>query len=76
MSQTQTKNMRILVRRDKAEKWADINPILLLAEIGYETDSTGMKVGDGATRWNDLPYFVGFDVLDGGNPQGYGPQLD
>jgi len=49
---------RIQVRRDTAENWTSINPILADGEIGYET--TGfkrMKVGDGRTRWAVLAYF-------------------
>ena len=72
---TQVKNMRILVRRDKAVNWTDVNPVLLIGEAGYETDEHGLKYGDGVTRWNDLPYFVGFDTIDGGSPAGYLPQL-
>lgn len=32
------------------------NPILQLGEIGYETDTHLLKVGDGTTKWNSLPY--------------------
>ena len=49
---------RIQLRRDTAENWTSINPILAEGEIGYET--TGfkrMKVGDGRTRWAALAYF-------------------
>ena len=73
---TNVKNMRILMRRDTAENWESANPVLLLGEKGYETDEgNGMKVGNGVTRWNDLPYFVGFDTIDGGNPQGHSAQI-
>jgi len=65
---SQVKNMRILLRRDAAENWTDFNPILLLGEAGIETDQNGMKFGDGVTSWNGLPYFVGFDSIDGGTP--------
>lgn len=71
---TQVKNMRILVRRDKAQNWTRVNPVLLIGEAGYETDERGLKYGDGETRWNDLPYFVGFTTIDGGSPAGYFPQ--
>jgi len=49
---------RIQVRRDTADNWTAVNPILAEGEIGYET--TGfkrMKVGDGRTRWAALAYF-------------------
>jgi hypothetical protein len=34
--------------------------VLLAGEIGLEIDSTRnrMKIGDGTTAWNDLPYFL------------------
>lgn len=73
---TQVKNMRILVRRDKAAEWEKVNPVLLIGEAGYETDERGLKYGDGFTRWNDLPYFLGFNAIDGGSPAGYGPQIE
>ena len=73
---TQVKNMRILIRRDTAADWERVNPVLLIGEAGYETDGRGIKYGDGSTRWNDLPYFLGFSAIDGGNPSGYGPQLE
>jgi hypothetical protein len=50
---------RIQIRRDTAEKWVINNPILLEGEIGYETDTTYIKIGDGTTYWNDLPYWNG-----------------
>lgn len=37
-------------------KWASDNTILQLGEVGYETDTHLIKVGDGVTAWNDLPY--------------------
>ena len=49
---------RIQLRRDTADNWTAINPILAEGEIGYET--TGfkrMKVGDGKNRWAALSYF-------------------
>jgi hypothetical protein len=70
-SATQVKNMRILLRRDSAANWTQRNPLLLKGEAGIETDEKGMKMGDGTSRWNDLPYFVGFETLDGGSPAGY-----
>ncbi|MBO5704937.1 MAG: hypothetical protein J6R99_02875 [Alphaproteobacteria bacterium] len=39
-----------------ASKWAAENPILQLGEVGYETDTNKLKVGDGVTKWNSLPY--------------------
>ena len=48
---------RIIQRNDTAARWAEVNPILAMGELGIETDgSKGLKVGDGVTPWNDLPY--------------------
>lgn len=39
-----------------ASKCTAENPILQLGEVGYETDTNKLKVGDGVTKWNSLPY--------------------
>lgn len=47
---------RIQHRRDTAERWASINPVLLEGEIGYVLDNPNQhKIGDGVHRWNELP---------------------
>ena len=50
---------RIQIRRDTSVKWAVNNPVLLSAELGYETDTDLLKIGDGTTLWNDLDYWNG-----------------
>jgi hypothetical protein len=50
---------RLQLRRDISGKWQVNNPILLDGEIGYETDTTYIKIGDGNTFWNDLEYWSG-----------------
>ena len=47
---------RIQFRRDTAERWQTINPILQEGELGIETDTRFTKVGDGVHAWNDLQY--------------------
>jgi len=42
--------------RDTATEWANLNPILMLNMIGLETDTAKIKIGDGVTAWNALPY--------------------
>lgn len=49
------------VRRATALEWAQVNPILRLAEPGFEVDTYKLKIGDGRTMWNDLPYIAGGD---------------
>jgi hypothetical protein len=52
-------NALIRLRRDVAADWTASNPILALAEPGYEDDTGKIKYGDGTTAWNTLPYFTG-----------------
>lgn len=47
---------RIQFRRDSSTNWTNTNPILAQGEIGLELDSLRIKMGDGVTEWNDLPY--------------------
>jgi hypothetical protein len=50
---------RIQIRRDDSTRWTVNNPILLEGELGYETDTKYMKIGDGTTPWNLLNYWSG-----------------
>ena len=49
---------RIVLRRDTSTNWTTNNPVLLLGEPGYETDTNSVKIGDGELKWNDLPYTI------------------
>jgi hypothetical protein len=48
-------------KRGLASRWTSANPILLAGEIGVETDTNKVKIGDGITHWNNLDY-MGVDV--------------
>lgn len=48
----------IQIRRDTAANWTSVNPVLAQGEMGFETDTEKMKLGDGATNWNSLNYFI------------------
>jgi hypothetical protein len=50
---------RIQVRRDTATNWTSTNPTLFAGEIGFETDTGKMKIGDGSTAWASLAYSGG-----------------
>lgn len=50
--------VRIRIRRDTAYNFSNINPILDLGELAYETDTKRFKIGDGSTNWNALPYLT------------------
>ena len=47
------------LKRGTAARWAEVNPILEQGEPGFVYDSNRLKIGDGVTPWNDLPYIEG-----------------
>jgi len=48
----------IQLRRDTAANWTSANPTLAQGELGAETDTSKIKIGDGSTVWNSLGYLV------------------
>lgn len=60
---------QIQIRRDTASNWTSNDPTLSAGELGYETDTTYLKVGDGSTAWSSLAYafkgLAGLGVTDG-----------
>ena len=44
--------------RRTAESFKSSNPILLKNQLGYETDTRLVKVGDGVTPYNELKYVI------------------
>jgi len=73
--------VKFLLRRDTLVNWTNANPVLGLGEPSVVSDTGQMKVGDGVTRWVDLPYVgtAATIIFDGGGPvQTYsnGPVLD
>lgn len=48
----------IKVRGDTAAIWTAENPVLAERELGIETDTRKLKVGDGASGWTALEYVV------------------
>jgi len=57
----------IQLRRDIAVNWTSADPILAQGEIGIETDTLRLKIGDGTTVWTLLPYYetTGVDAVNG-----------
>jgi hypothetical protein len=43
-------------RRGTAAQWTSANPTLAAGEIGVETDTGQMKIGNGSTAWTSLAY--------------------
>lgn len=52
---------RIQIRRDTKARWVDLNPILAAGEMGFEIDNNRLKIGNGITAWNSLPYVTETD---------------
>ena len=48
--------VKIIPRSDTAANWTAANPVLEPGELGIETDTRFMKIGDGSTSWNGLGY--------------------
>jgi hypothetical protein len=74
MSQCPTVAKRLQLRHDTAARWTTVGTslVLLAGEFAYETDTGKLKVGDGVTVWNALPYFaadpITGSIFDGGTP--------
>jgi len=60
---------RMIQRRGTSAEWTAANPILAAGEIGFETDTTKFKFGDGTTAWAAIPYFASADQLIDGAPE-------
>lgn len=54
---------QIQIRRDTASNWSSANPTLAQGELGIETDTRNVKVGDGSTAWSSLAYLVNQTTL-------------
>lgn len=58
MAENKTLKTRLVLRHDIAANWKTNNPVLLNGEIGLETDTYKLKVGDGVKAWNELRYYI------------------
>jgi hypothetical protein len=57
---------KIQLRRDTASNWTSENPTLSAGELGFETDTDKVKIGDGSTAWTSLGYLIdSTDDFDG-----------
>lgn len=63
-----TLNTTFKLKRGTAARWAEVNPILEQGEPGFVYDQNRLKIGDGVTPWNNLPYIDGKrEVVDYNN---------
>ena len=51
-----TLKTRLVLRHDTAENWNKENPVLREGEVGVETDTSKLKIGDGKSEWKTLKY--------------------
>ncbi len=56
MAEKTIKIANLVCRNDTATNWRLKNPILKKGELGLEVNTSLMKIGDGVTTWNNLPY--------------------
>ena len=68
--------VRIQLRRDTAANWTSNNPVLRQGEIGIETDTYQMKVGNGTSTWTQITQYM--NIVPDGNLtiEDYIPTLD
>jgi hypothetical protein len=48
--------VQIGLRRGTQAQWSAANPVLESGEIVVETDTNQVKIGDGSSNYNSLPY--------------------
>ena len=51
------------IKVDTAANLTKENPVLLKGQLGAESDTTYMKLGDGVTAWNSLGYIKAKEVI-------------
>ena len=54
----------IQLKRGTAARWAELNLILEAGQPGFVTDENRLKIGDGVTAWNELPYIGESSVVN------------
>ena len=63
-------NIKFQLRRAISSNWTSTNPILQAGEPGFESDTYKLKIGDGITTWNLLPYIYGQVQIGDTGPTG------
>lgn len=53
---------KIQLRRGTSSAWSTANPVLSEGEPGLDTTLDKIKIGDGSTAWNSLPFY-GEDIF-------------
>ena len=50
--------VQIQLRNDTAANWIEADPVLAAGEMGVESDTLKVKLGDGSSSWTELLYFT------------------
>ena len=61
MIQNNTVKVTLKIRHDITENWSENNPILAIGEFGLDDSTSLLKIGNGITHWNELPYLNKID---------------
>lgn len=59
-----TINVRIKQRIDTESNWSKNNPVLLKGEKGLIEGTGKYKIGNGTSKWSDLPLYEGMTTSD------------
>lgn len=57
-------NVRIKQKIDTESNWSKNNPVLLKGEKGLIEGTGKYKIGDGTSKWSDLPIYEGMTASD------------
>lgn len=57
-------NVRIKQKIDTESNWSKNNPVLLKGEKGLIEGTGKYKIGDGTSKWSDLPLYEGMTASD------------
>jgi hypothetical protein len=64
MAVVQTKSQIIQLSIALANEWSVVNPKLPNGMPGWESDTNKLKIGNGVTSWNNLPYVVDEQIIE------------
>jgi len=64
----------IQVRSATASAWANTNPILAEREIAYDITKNAIKIGNGSSRWNSLPYITAGTIMEDDTTYDFGTE--
>ena len=64
MADTNLFKVNMICRNDLAANWVAKNPILAAGELGLETDTGLIKIGNGVQSWNNIVNYINPQVTD------------